>query len=597
MTPQQIASALGKPHRVGREWKCLCPCHNDTDPSLSIIEKAGKLLVTCRAGCDQDLVVDTLKKRGLWTNGHDPRPGSFHIDKTYDYTDEDGQLLFQVCRLLPKDFRQRRPNGTGKWEWTTAGTRMVPYHLTELLAALTNPSGPDPPRVYVVEGEKDADFLRSQWGLLATTNPGGAGKWRHDFAQYFRGLDVVVLPDNDDAGLKHAQDVARNLAPVAASVRIVALDGLPDKGDVCDWIANGGGQPDLEALVDTTAPFIPGPPAPPNDPSGGAVGQLIAEFNPEYCVVNEDGKVWVFQWRDDPILERQVLDRISFADFKKMYQNRRIDVVSGNKIVSKTAADLWLNHPARRQYLAGVIFDPYHPAPPGFINLWRGFAFPPAPGNWSDMHDHIKSVLCSGVQEHFEYLMNWAALMFQQPGRQGEVAVVIRGTKGCGKGIFFQCLRKAWGQHGVYISNAKHLTGNFNAHLRDCVFLFADEAFFASDRQHEGILKGLVTDPVLPIEAKRQNLVLVANRLHIGMASNSDWVIPASHDERRYFMMNASDHRVGQFNYFKKYRRADGRGRPRRHGLEPPPPRHKRLQRPRRARHGRAGRTKKTFTR
>jgi hypothetical protein len=140
--------------------------------------------------------------------------------------------------------------------------------------------------------------------------------------------------------------------------------------------------------------------------------------------------------------------------------------------------------------------------------------------------------------------------MFQQPHRQGEVAVIIRGPKGAGKGIFFQYLRKAWGQHGAYISNAKHLIGNFNAHLRDCVMLFADEAFYAGDRQHESVLKALVTEPVLPIEAKHQNLILVQNMLHIGMASNSEWVVPASHDERRYYVRDASDHRVGQRKYF-----------------------------------------------
>jgi len=217
---------------------------------------------------------------------------------------------------------------------------------------------------------------------------------------------------------------------------------------------------------------------------------------------------------------------------------------------SSAVADLWLTNPARSQYLGGVTFDPTRQAPPNYMNLWRGFAVDPAPGNWSLMRDHIARVICCSDDQHFEYLMNWAALMFQQPGRQGEVAVVIRGKKGCGKGIFFHCLRKAWGQHGVYISNAKHLTGNFNAHLRDCVFLFADEAFFAGDRQHESILKGLVTDPVLPIEGKHQNLVIVRNMLHIGMAANSDWLIPASRDERRYFMKNASDHRVGQLAYF-----------------------------------------------
>jgi hypothetical protein len=189
-------------------------------------------------------------------------------------------------------------------------------------------------------------------------------------------------------------------------------------------------------------------------------------------------------------------------------------------------------------------------SPPDCWNLWSGFAVEPREGDWSLMHNHIFEVICSRNKEHFEYVLDWTAEMFQHPEKQGEVAKVVRGGKGVGKGIFFNYLRKAWGQHGIYISNAKHLVGNFNAHLRDCVFLFADEAFFAGDRQHESVLKGIVTDPVLAIEGKHMNVVNAPNMLHIGMASNSDWVVPASHDERRYFMLNASDHRVGQRAYF-----------------------------------------------
>jgi hypothetical protein len=253
MTLAEIAAALGKPLRDGRGWKCLCPCHDDRAPSLSIVEKDGKLLVKCRAGCDQTALVTELKQRGLWPNGHDGR-SDFRIVESYDYRDEDGKLLFQVCRLHPKTFRQRRPDGNGGWEWSTTGTRMVPYRLPELVAAVAKRNG-HPPRVYVVEGEKDVDRVRSQWGVTATCNPGGAGKWRGDFARYFVGADVVIVPDNDEAGHKHAQNVARDLARKAASVRVVELSGLSEKGDISNWMDAGASQSDLETLVETTPPF------------------------------------------------------------------------------------------------------------------------------------------------------------------------------------------------------------------------------------------------------------------------------------------------------------------------------------------------------
>ena len=184
-------------------------------------------------------------------NGHD-RTGKPKIVATYDYRDERGDLLFQVCRLHPKTFRQRRPKGNG-WEWTTKGTRMVPYRLPELRAAAAAADGV-PWRVYIVEGEKDADRL-ALWGLTATTNPGGAGKWRGEYNHFFNGADVVVIPDNDNAGREHADEVSRNLVPVAASIRILELTELADKGDISNWIGRSGTQNDLETLVEISPPL------------------------------------------------------------------------------------------------------------------------------------------------------------------------------------------------------------------------------------------------------------------------------------------------------------------------------------------------------
>src|SRR5690349_6037663 len=92
----------------------------------------------------------------------------------YDYTDETGQLLFQVVRFDPKDFKQRQPDGPGGWIWNLHGVRIVPYRLHEL--AQSRPILP----VLIAEGEKDVDNLVSL-GFLASCNPGGAGKWRPEF--------------------------------------------------------------------------------------------------------------------------------------------------------------------------------------------------------------------------------------------------------------------------------------------------------------------------------------------------------------------------------------------------------------------------------
>lgn len=167
----------------------------------------------------------------------------------YDYSDETGNQLYQVVRFEPKDFRQRRPDGAGGWIWKLDGVRQVPFHLPQLLAANDR-------TIHIVEGEKDV-FALERLGLVATTNAGGAGKWSRDFASFFNGADVVILPDNDQAGEEHAKKVADLLASSASRIRIVRLPGLPPKGDVSNWIANGGTAEKLAALCQDQKPSDP----------------------------------------------------------------------------------------------------------------------------------------------------------------------------------------------------------------------------------------------------------------------------------------------------------------------------------------------------
>jgi hypothetical protein len=281
------------------------------------------------------------------------------------------------------------------------------------------------------------------------------------------------------------------------------------------------------------------------------LAEVIARFNRRYAVVNEAGKAVVYERRLDPVLERQVLVRIEFEALRKFYMNKQLTITvlqspRKPRQVTKSEAEWWLSSEQRRQYLDGVVFDPTGRAPPTYWNLWSGFAVEPHTGDWSLMENHIYEVICSRNDEHADYVLNWMGGMFKHPNNPGEVALVLRGKKGSGKGLLGHWIRRAWGPHAIHITNAKHLVGNFNAHLRDCVFLFADEAFYAGDKQHEGVLKGLITEPTLPIEGKYQNVISVVNMLHILMASNSDWVVPATHDDRRYAVFDVSDHRLGQ---------------------------------------------------
>jgi hypothetical protein len=168
------------------------------------------------------------------------------------------------------------------------------------------------------------------------------------------------------------------------------------------------------------------------------------------------------------------------------------------------------------------------------------------------MKEHIAEILAEGSAEQLDYIMRWSAWAVQHPGERAEVSLVFRGDKGSGKGTFAHTMRRLFGQHGLHISNSKHLVGAFNAHLRNCLFLFADEAFWAGDKQGESVLKALITEPVLMIEQKGVDATQWRNRVHLIMAANAEWVVPASHDERRYAMFNVSNKRLQNETYFNK---------------------------------------------
>jgi 5S rRNA maturation endonuclease (ribonuclease M5) len=257
MTGGSIGRLLGSLSDVREtgdgQWQARCPAHDDQRASLSISRLNGddKIGVHCHANCaTSDVLAAVGMKMSDLMPAKESRNGKAKIVATYDYRDADGTLEFQAVRFDPKDFRQRRPKDGGGWEWKVKGSKVVPYRLPELAAANASQT------VFVVEGEKDADRL-SKLGLVATCNAGGAGKWKAAHSQYLADRRVVILPDNDEAGRKHADQVARSLSDLAASIKIVALRGLPDKGDVSDWLDSGGTVDELMVLVEAADEWTP----------------------------------------------------------------------------------------------------------------------------------------------------------------------------------------------------------------------------------------------------------------------------------------------------------------------------------------------------
>lgn len=226
-----IEQATGPGRRTPSGWQLRCPAHSDREPSLSLSENAeDHALVYCQAGC---ATVDVLAAVQL-----DPRdlyplkPNDKHPDPvvaTYKYVDEAGTLLFEVQRTATKRFRQRvpDPDKPGAWRYALGDVRRVLYRLPFVVEATREGQ-----TVYVVEGEKDVHTLEAR-GCVATTNPGGAGKWRHEYTESLRGAHVIVVADVDShgKGLVHARAVAHALGSVAASVMLTQPAGGKDTTD------------------------------------------------------------------------------------------------------------------------------------------------------------------------------------------------------------------------------------------------------------------------------------------------------------------------------------------------------------------------------
>ena len=273
MTYEQILERLPDRKSTSNGWQAKCPAHDDRKASLCIHqEQDGKVLMKCQAGCETK---DILAVLGLtWSDlfpeksqSAPSQPGqrkkrgrSFAADRrvvaTYDYVNEDGELLYQVQRTDAKEFIQRRRvirDNVAKWDYNIKGVTRVLYRLPQIRSAIAEGRP-----IYLVEGEKDVHTLES-WGLAATTNSGGAmSKWLDSFSRTLAGADVIILPDNDTPGKKHAEDVGRSLQATAGRVRVVCLPDLKEHGDVTDWAAAGGTLEKLIALQEAVPDFRPG---------------------------------------------------------------------------------------------------------------------------------------------------------------------------------------------------------------------------------------------------------------------------------------------------------------------------------------------------
>lgn len=292
---QDFLSRLNGVVTSSNGWEARCPCRNDDkNPSLSIHENDdGQVLLFCHrnSGCKAEQICSAvgLELSALKPPGSKPRisdfsptypkqePAKLKFVASYDFHDADGNMLFQKVRFVDentgrKTFRQRRPDGRGGWDYKLGDTPKVLYNLPAVLRAKANGES-----IFVVEGEKDADTINGMGGV-ATTMPGGAGKWLDIHTNALAGSTVDIIADNDEVGLRHGLDVYDKLKEAGCDVAVFVC---PTEKDVTDHVQAGGG---IDQLVEInpasivrphdTAEFLPEEEAAPLSPAEDTLAQL-----------------------------------------------------------------------------------------------------------------------------------------------------------------------------------------------------------------------------------------------------------------------------------------------------------------------------------
>jgi putative DNA primase/helicase len=256
----EVLSRLQQTKKDGNWYSALCPVHemsgNGHHASLRVMRATqvdDGVIVSCMAGCSRfDLQTELGLSSVTCKDTKDPGTYLFwnpsasanEIVASYDYTDENGVLLYQKVRFAPKKFVQRRPDGNGGWLWKLDDTRRVLYRLPEVAKAAGEGR-----TVFICEGEKAADAVR-KLKFTATCASEGATKWKAEYAVSLKGTRCVVLPDNDEKGRKHGEIVIAALRRAGIPCCIVKLPGLPEKGDPYDAVQVGLTNAELRSLTE-----------------------------------------------------------------------------------------------------------------------------------------------------------------------------------------------------------------------------------------------------------------------------------------------------------------------------------------------------------
>lgn len=289
----------------------------------------------------------------------------------------------------------------------------------------------------------------------------------------------------------------------------------------------------------------------------------LLDFGKRHAVVMVNGKAAVVWQERDGNTGHATFRFGSRGDVLMKYEPDRIPVLkqtaNGPTVERKPLVPIWLASAYRKTY-EQVVFAPVAgkvakvgQLPEGrMLNLYTGLNIKPRAGDCSLILEHIREVWCAGEQTAYDFVMGWLARMFQAPNEQGHTVLVLRSGEGTGKGIVVDLLVEAFGEAAFVATKHEDITGRFNDQLASSVFVHLNEALWGGNKAHEGALKSLITDPDLPIERKYLPKFRVRNCTHLIVASNNDWPVPVGIDDRRFLVLDVSEHRKGDHAYFQQ---------------------------------------------
>ena len=393
----------------------------------------------------------------------------------------------------------------------------------------------------ITEGEKKAACAAKHG--FPTLGLGGVDSWRRggrplpvlEELPISDGRIVYIVFDVDakpNPRVRRAETaLATYLSVRGANVFIVTLPAAAgQKVGLDDFLVTQGAEA-LQTVLDTAEPF----------------DDIVGSLNTEYFTVRNGGQTLIGYEHLDPIYHRPTVNLMSASDARLWLANKTRYDPETKKSVG--VIESWIKSPYRRQY-TGIVFSPGTESPAGSLNLWQGFAVEPEEGDCSLFLQHIWENICHQNEEVYQYVIGWMAHAVQYPSQLPGTSLVMRGGMGVGKGVFATEFGSLFGHHYRKVSNAKHFLGNFNAHLASALVVYADEAFWAGDKSHEGAIKDLITGETRILEHKGKDVFEIKNYTRLIVAGNEEWLVPAGMRERRFLVLDISERRQQDIQYF-----------------------------------------------